>query len=113
MIREYVAACWTTVEIPMSETPKKIEFIMINDSAAELVMASKVAFMDSEDSTPFFLMISIDGLIYPCVASEIPKKQYMIPTADRNEALDFRLLILSVTYRRGRRSSRPSRFDSQ
>ena len=34
----------------MSETPKKIEFMMINDSAAEFVMANSVAFMDSEDS---------------------------------------------------------------
>ena len=34
----------------MSETPKKIEFIMINDSAAELTMAPSVAFIDSEES---------------------------------------------------------------
>lgn len=34
----------------MSETPKKIEFIMMKDSAAELVIASSVAFMDSEES---------------------------------------------------------------
>lgn len=49
--------------MPMSETPKKIEFIMMNDSAAEFVMASSVAFMDSEESTPFFLMMSMAGLI--------------------------------------------------
>lgn len=34
----------------MSETPKKIEFIMMKDSAAELVIASNVAFIDSEES---------------------------------------------------------------
>ena len=34
----------------MSLTPKKIEFIIMNDSAAELVMANKVAFIDSDDS---------------------------------------------------------------
>ena len=34
----------------MSETPKKMEFMMMKDSAAELVMASNVAFIDSEDS---------------------------------------------------------------
>ena len=34
----------------MSDTPKKIEFMMMNDSAAELVMASNVAFIDSEES---------------------------------------------------------------
>ena len=34
----------------MSETPKKIEFMIMNDSAAELVMASNVAFIDSDDS---------------------------------------------------------------
>jgi len=34
----------------MSETPKKIEFMMMKDSAAELVMASRVAFIDSEES---------------------------------------------------------------
>ena len=36
--------------MPMSETPKKMEFIMIKDSAAELVIASSVAFMDSDES---------------------------------------------------------------
>lgn len=34
----------------MSDTPKKIEFIIMNDSAAEFVIASKVAFIESEDS---------------------------------------------------------------
>ena len=34
----------------MSETPKKIEFMMMNDSAAELVIASSVAFIDSDDN---------------------------------------------------------------
>ena len=47
----------------MSETPKKIEFMMMNDSAAEFVIARSVAFMDSDESTPFFLMMSMDGLI--------------------------------------------------
>ena len=36
--------------MPISETPKKIEFIIINDSAAEFVMARSVAFMDSDES---------------------------------------------------------------
>ena len=34
----------------MSETPKKIEFIMMKDSAAEFVIANSVAFMDSDES---------------------------------------------------------------
>jgi len=34
----------------MSETPKKIEFMIMKDSAAELVMARSVAFMDSDES---------------------------------------------------------------
>jgi len=34
----------------MSLTPKKIEFMMIKDSAAELVIAKSVAFIDSEES---------------------------------------------------------------
>ena len=34
----------------MSETPKKIEFIIMKDSAAEFVIASNVAFIDSEES---------------------------------------------------------------
>jgi hypothetical protein len=38
------------VEIPMSETPKKMEFKMIKDSAAELVIAKRVAFIESEES---------------------------------------------------------------
>ena len=36
---------------------------MINDSAAEFVIARSVAFIDSDESTPFFLMMSIDGLM--------------------------------------------------
>ena len=47
----------------MSETPKKIEFMMMNDSAAEFVIASRVAFIDSDDRTPFFLTTSIEGLM--------------------------------------------------
>ena len=34
----------------MSDTPKKIEFMIMKDSAAELVIASSVAFIDSEES---------------------------------------------------------------
>jgi hypothetical protein len=34
----------------MSETPKKIEFIIIKLSAAEFVIASNVAFMESEEN---------------------------------------------------------------
>jgi hypothetical protein len=47
----------------MSETPKNIEFIIMNDSASEFVIASNVAFIDSDESTPFFLIMSIAGLI--------------------------------------------------
>ena len=36
--------------MPMSETPKKIEFMMIKDSAAEFVIARNLAFIDSEES---------------------------------------------------------------
>ena len=36
--------------MPMSETPKKIEFMMMKDSAAEFVIASSVAFIDSDES---------------------------------------------------------------
>ena len=36
--------------MPMSETPKKIEFMMMKDSAAEFVIASNVAFIDSDES---------------------------------------------------------------
>lgn len=49
--------------MPMSETPKKIELTMMNDSHAELDMASKVTFMISEPKMPFFLIMSIAGLI--------------------------------------------------
>ena len=38
------------VKLSKSDTPKKIEFIIMKDSAAELVIASKVAFIDSEES---------------------------------------------------------------
>ena len=43
----------------MSETPKKIEFMMMKDSAAELVMASNVAFMDSDDSCTATIKVSV------------------------------------------------------
>lgn len=39
-----------TVFIPISETPKKIEFIMIKLSAAELVIANRVAFIESDEN---------------------------------------------------------------
>jgi hypothetical protein len=47
----------------MSETPKKIEFIMMKHSAAEFVKARRVALMVSAENTPLALMISIDGLM--------------------------------------------------
>ena len=47
----------------MSETPKKIEFIMMKDSAAELVIANSVAFMDSEESCKKFQR-STNGALY-------------------------------------------------
>ena len=49
--------------MPISETPNQILHIMMNDSAAELVIARSVAFIDSEERTPFLLMMSIDGLM--------------------------------------------------
>jgi len=47
----------------MSETPKKIEFTMMNDSAAELEMASKVTLSVSELMMPFFFTMSTAGLM--------------------------------------------------
>ena len=47
----------------MSETPKKIEFTIINDSAAELEIASKVTFSVSELMIPFFFTMSTAGLM--------------------------------------------------
>jgi mannitol/fructose-specific phosphotransferase system IIA component (Ntr-type) len=47
----------------MSETPKKMEFIMMKHSAAEFVKASRVALMVSAEKIPFALMISIEGLM--------------------------------------------------
>jgi hypothetical protein len=49
--------------MPISLTPKKIEFTIIKDSASELLMASRDTFMSSAPSIPFFLMISIAGLM--------------------------------------------------
>ncbi len=45
----------------MSDTPKKIEFTMIKDSAAELDIASRVTFIVSDPKIPFFFMMSIAG----------------------------------------------------
>jgi hypothetical protein len=36
--------------MPISDTAKKIEFMMMKLSAAELVMASRVAFIESDES---------------------------------------------------------------
>lgn len=47
----------------MSDTPKKIEFIIMKVSASELDIARSVAFIVSEETDPFFFMISIDGLM--------------------------------------------------
>ena len=49
--------------MPISETPKKIELTMINDSAAELETASKVTFNVSELKIPFFLTMSTAGFM--------------------------------------------------
>jgi len=38
------------VEIPISDTPKKIEFMMMKHSAAEFVKASRVAFKVSAEN---------------------------------------------------------------
>jgi len=64
----------------MSDTPKKILFMIMKDSARLLVNASSVAFIVSALRIPFFFMMSMAGLMYVCVTSEIPMKQYMMPT---------------------------------
>ena len=63
LINPKKADCCTTVLIPMSLTPKKIEFTIMNDSARELLIARRDTFMSSAPSIPFFLMISIAGLM--------------------------------------------------
>jgi hypothetical protein len=57
----------------MSETPKKIEFTMMKDSAAEFDIARMVAFKVSGLRIPLFLIMSTDGLMKFCVISWIPK----------------------------------------
>jgi hypothetical protein len=47
----------------MSLTPKKMEFTIMKDSARELLIARRDTFMSSAPSIPFFLMISIAGLM--------------------------------------------------
>jgi hypothetical protein len=47
----------------MSDTPKKIEFTIIKDSAAEFVIARRVTFRVSELIIPFFLTMSTAGLM--------------------------------------------------
>ena len=53
----------------MSETPKKIEFTMMKDSAAEFDIAKMVAFKVSGLRIPLFLIMSTDGLMKFCVIS--------------------------------------------
>jgi len=47
----------------MSGTPKKILFITMKDSAAELEKAKSVAFIVSDPNIPFFFIVSIAGLM--------------------------------------------------
>jgi hypothetical protein len=47
----------------MSETPKKIELTMMNDSARELDIARSDTFMSSAPRSPYFLTISIAGFM--------------------------------------------------
>jgi hypothetical protein len=49
--------------MPISETPKNIEFIIMKHSAAEFVKANSVALIVSAENTPLALIISIDGLM--------------------------------------------------
>lgn len=49
--------------MPMSDTPKKIEFTIMKDSASELDMAKRETFISSAPKSPFFLMMSIAGLM--------------------------------------------------
>lgn len=49
--------------MPMSETPKNIEFTMINDSASEFDIARRETFISSAPTNPFFFMMSIAGLM--------------------------------------------------
>jgi len=47
----------------MSETPKNIELTIMNDSAKEFDIANNEIFISSALIIPFFLIISIEGLI--------------------------------------------------
>jgi hypothetical protein len=51
------------VEIPISETPKKIEFRIMNDSAREFDMARRETFISSAPIRFCFLIMSIAGFI--------------------------------------------------
>ena len=49
--------------MPISGTPKKILFMTMKLSAAEFEKANKVAFIVSEPKIPFFLIVSMAGLM--------------------------------------------------
>jgi hypothetical protein len=49
--------------MPMSETPKKIELTIIKDSASEFDIARRETFISSAPTKPFFLIMSIEGLM--------------------------------------------------
>jgi hypothetical protein len=53
------------VEIPISETPKKIEFMMMKHSAAEFVKAKRVAFIVSAENLTDLKSISNLRLLWP------------------------------------------------
>jgi len=48
----------------MSETPKKMEFMIMKLSAAELVIASNVAFIESEESYTEFRENAYDSFLF-------------------------------------------------
>lgn len=46
-------------------------------------MTEKPLRRESKLTIPFFLMMSMAGLIYVCVTSDIPMKQYIMPNNKR------------------------------
>lgn len=51
------------MDIPISETPKKMELTMMNDSASELDIARRETFISSAPRRFFFLIMSIAGFM--------------------------------------------------
>lgn len=88
----------------MSETPKKIEFIMMKHSAAEFVKANRVAFIVSAEN--YIDKFKLNSKIYNSLGlDDIDRRIYVVLGRERNPVETVHnscILLRDVTYQRDR-----------